>query len=372
MMSATYIIYFSLIVFEMLLAHCDVRSKKAVSVYGIFLILLYSVVAGLKYSIGTDFQGYLLFYQNAYFGNEIGSHFEEGFILMNRILANLQIPPVFYFIFLNCINIASLYYLTKNIYPIALPFAVAIFIMIDNGFSLSTNIYRQYVAISLNCFLLPLLLKNRLKYFYILGCWLLASFHTSAWLCVIFFVLRDIKVVNNNNRILFIIMLALTYVFGPYIYSQVSSLFSLVSSLIGYEDKTYLTSGQYRIQQDPGLGVFLRFIQTSIIIYYYPKVSKFVNSKLFEIIFNAFLFASVIKALIVMDIAVVRTICYMTILEYLLMSVTICCILKSRPKHGDSALIFVVILIYVLLFCIAIDKSHNWMSPYVVFPSLIG
>lgn len=373
-MTATYFLYFGLLFVEVVLGLLEVRSGKKLSFYGILLLVVYSLFAGLKYSLGDDFQGYLLHYENIYYGNEIDSHFEEGYKVLCRIMASFKVPPAFFFVFLNFINISGICFISKKTIPQALPWVVAIFIMFDAGLSLSTNVYRQYLAMSSLCFILPLVLRTKFRLLFVGCCFLLSSFHSSALLSLLYLVLPDKNIVTEKNKFTYILIAGCLYVMGSTLMPYVLKGMTSIASLIGYGDRAREYDGRYQVELGSGMGVLIKYFQMSLIVWYYPRLKKiYPSNRMLTLCFNGYFIGYIIRPLLFTDIVLLRTIYYYSIFEYLLIGIVIFYLInKSRPRNSGAFIGIMIVLLYVLLFASYISTSINWMSPYIPFTNLFG
>lgn len=367
MMTYTYIVYYALVIICFILGIYGSKNNICGWLAKFGICSLYSIVAGFKYSVGDDFLGYLEFYQNVYNGVDYEIYFDTGYVVLNKILAALRVPPVGFFIFLNFINITSVIYLTQKACPKALPYALALFIMMDYGFSLSTNIYRQYFAVSCFAFVLPFALrKNKIPF--IIGCLLVAQFHASAAICLLylFFVKKD--VITINNRLAIITIILILYFIGNYIFPLFISMFQSIANMIGMGDRSYLDNG-FRVELGGGLGITLKIIQTALVIWFYPVITRKNKNKVLGLVLNGYVFGNFIKPLFFTDIVLLRTLLPFIVYEYLAVGMTISyCI---RRKNYFLIGLF-LILSYIVLFYSYISGSINWMSPYLIFPDNYG
>lgn len=366
-MTETFILYYGLVILCWIFAKLEVKYNN--SFWLVSLLIIYSIFTGFKYSISPDFQSYLSHYQRVYDGNEWYIYFEEGYLVFNRILAYLRIPPAFFFIILNFIFISAVCYITKKTCPKSLPWVIIIFIMMDYGFSISTNIYRQYLAFSIFTILLPtILLPVRYIYIFILSCFFVAFIHKSAIVGLFFLLFVNRKFITKDNRIIWIIAIGIIYLFSSFLAPALTNIFRVFSNILGYGETSYLDST--RTVSFRGLGVFLKYIQVCVAIWFYPKIICVYKNKLIDLIFNVFLVGSLVKAFIFNNLVLLRTLLPFIAFEYLTIGITIHYIFTYNKKM--SVIAIGLILSYLVLFWSYILNSINWMSPYILFKNLYG
>ncbi len=366
-MEFTYIIYFSLVlicfIFSRLETKFNSKSDYFIGKYGLLMIITYAIVIGLKYSEGDDFQAYLLHYENIYYGNEVGTYFEEGYLIFCRILSKLRISPPLFFICLSCINITAIYYSVKLVNINILPFAVILFIMSDYGMGLSTNIYRNYLAFSILTMSFVFIIKKKFLWF-ILVIFIASSFHTSSLLAMPIYFLHNKDIIKKRNLPMCILFFCIIYIIGPYLMSSLWGGISIIGNIIGYGNRIQqFDINRLSIELGSGGGIFLRFIFLLLLIFYHPKLKKFYNSY-YLLFFNCYLIGSFLKPIFMLNLNLFRGITFLLYFEYIVISALLYYLCRVEKR---IILMLFILSIIIFSFFMSIYYSSNWMSPYVLF-----
>ena len=183
----------------------------------------------------------------------IASNMERGFIVLVYLLSRICSNGRFFLLVISLFIYGSfmrfIYRYTRRLSICRSIYAVIFFVLLGTYFS-STNIMRQYIAISIILFAYPYALEKKYLHYYFLV--LLAFFfHISSIICVFIPFVHLLKI---NKRILFfyLIVLFILAAFGTRVLSIV-----LHYILPRYEH--FLTNSIYGIQSSVKLGPLLNF-----------------------------------------------------------------------------------------------------------------
>lgn len=278
------------------------RSCRAVSIRGgtgaipkgvykglLGCIILFSLVAGLRYDVGVDHLAYLSDYLQVLRGKDAWRErgIEYGYMLFTQLYGALGIHPTIYFGSIAAIQLTFFFWPYRKEYAIV-PFMM--FLLMLGGFFFTwMNGIRQMVAACIFVFSIPFI-QNR-KFVPFLACMFLAFlWHQSAIILLPFYLFAYSKLAWSNRMILFPIFLS-CFVLGntPFWINNLSNL-ELILGVIGYD---YYADKFNQIMEDSrtlGFGPRMMFtlLQYIMVIYFYPKCRSYYKSSLMDINFKLF------------------------------------------------------------------------------------
>lgn len=267
-MILAYIIYIFLCVFMVGSAQAQVvLLKKSNSIlYWNFITILsvifFSLMLGLRYEVGTDYQNYYFAYIDQ-FKYVYDLNWEPSFCLMYKILYYLNASPAFLFILICFIQITIFYNIFKDkVY--LLPYAVFLLFITGHIFGW-LNILRQSLAV--------LILLYGIKYVYLGSFWkllvcilLAATFHISSlsFIPVIFLCKIKHKTILDNKWIQLIVY-SFCIVKGSHLYDFI--ILQFIDLLANVDDYSLpLIGGQWQTELSSGLGRIINIIIVIITI----------------------------------------------------------------------------------------------------------
>ncbi|GAB3940719.1 hypothetical protein GCM10028805_02950 [Spirosoma harenae] len=252
----------------------------------ILVILIYTLVIGLRYNVGKDYTAYLDWYKELFRYGHFLEDKELGYVLLNEVLYWLNAHYSFLFISLAFLQIFFLFKALER-FKFILPWYLFFFFTTLLMFS-SMNIMRQTLAYFILFYCINILEEK--KYISALFFFLLAlSFHTSVLLVA--WLYPFLKFNWFKNRIIQVCLL----IFFTFFSTNILSLLTLVSSPItgSLGNYQYYLENSDQMQEltvenanGLGLGKYLWFFIDSIIIYYslilkerfkYYSFTKFYN-----------------------------------------------------------------------------------------------
>ncbi|WP_428846760.1 EpsG family protein [Providencia rettgeri] len=153
--------------------------------------IVYFLLAGLQYNVGTDYPSYIYIYENPWTLDRYFNSGEFFFYYSNIVLNNLELPAQFIFILFSFVQSIFIFIYLKKLkkYHIVLWLFFVLFITVTNIYNNQLNVIRQYAALTLLPLLTITLYEQRYKT-YIAGCFFAMTFHSTA---IIFFTLLLIK-----------------------------------------------------------------------------------------------------------------------------------------------------------------------------------
>ena len=202
-----------------------IESRRTSYILFGILAIFTTAISACRYMVGTDYEGYLLIFNEIKFGHD--SYVEPGYYILNKLVASLggtgvsviSIAAIF-------TNLAFAYTIKKNESKEFLIYSLFIYICSELYF-LSMNVLRQYIAIGVMLFGFEYLKKRKyLRYLIFVGIAML--FHTSAIfsLVLVFCIyINDKKpIIRFMNAVVILSMLFIFLDFRPLIQNMLSNI----------------------------------------------------------------------------------------------------------------------------------------------------
>ena len=276
------------------LSNINVISEKR---YGSYLpiiiaLLIYSLVFGMRFGVGTDHLSYYVEYQAGDF-----SIYEAGYGFMANIFKMLGLPFPFYFGFVAFIQVLPFFLVFrkfKHDFYLYLVFALifsVVWLSLCNGL-------RQWVAVGLIFWAFQFLNKQQ-WWKYILVVLFSTLFHTSAFVMLIFLPYSFFNPVFNNTKIK-LILLAISIFAGYKIganqwFDTVDNLLSMATMSSADKYDFYLDQGQgffEDVDSTVGIGYFLNTITCFAFVAYSEKAKEFYRNRWISLLFDFYFIGS--------------------------------------------------------------------------------
>ena len=242
-------------------------------------ILIFSIISGIRWKVGTDHFNYYLKYLDLEKGIEFRERgIEKGFELLSTVFSNLQIHFTLYFSFLAFLQIFFFYLALKD-KKYLLPFLVVILIL-GEQYLLWMNGIRQAIAACIFVYALQYKL-NKKFWFYFIFILLASQFHKSAiWLIILYFI--PIKYLFKNRFITLIIFIGSYYIGTQYQWFSVTQ--NIEKAIVFFRYDIFLGSIDYLLSDETdkiGIGPRRIIIQLLylILIFYSNKLKSFFSKE---------------------------------------------------------------------------------------------
>ncbi|EPH13402.1 hypothetical protein HMPREF9713_00731 [Myroides odoratimimus CCUG 12700] len=345
-----------------------IKSKKFWSVDIVVPSLLFAIVFGMRFDVGTDHLNYLIGYLN----NDYVSKGEPFFNLLSSIGWYLNLHYATYFGIIAFLQITFFLYAFKEekyLYPFL------VFFLFTNGEWLSwMNIIRQSLAICIWIHSLKFIEDKRfLKYF--LGCFVAYLFHNSAIILVVLYpILKSDKVYFKSIK-LQLTLLGCAFIFRELFTSilyKIEPLIESYSAVIGggvYKGYNVETLNNSFIESNgTGLVYLLRIIINVIVISYSKKLRYFFNSRRFNIFYFLFFIGLITFYMFPIGlISVTRPFRYFYIFQSIMYAYFLYYLYKTRLRNTklsnvNTILYLLLIIVFICVFLVSIisanDDSH--------------
>ncbi len=284
-MTTTFIVGIIAVLLAWLESYKNERNGLKLSLFVVFLFL------ALRYDFGNDYMNYLDFFLNINkypsldFSDFIESHFEVGWIFLNRLFAHIGFFSMT--AALAAFNCFVLYRFIKKYVPQEYYwFAIFYYVFQSQNMLVLSSAMRQAVATSLFLLAIDFLYSKKFIY-YLLIVYLATLFHTSAYFL---FLLVLLNIVNWRITIPIIIATVMLFAFSFYFRAQIQpQITNLIISYISVYEP--YTEGISISITSIGLGIFLYAFIMLVVFYYAPR-QKNEKLLLFKIGIISFLLVS--------------------------------------------------------------------------------
>lgn len=307
----------------------------------IFSLLLFALVAGMRYNTGVDYLSYLDDYNLVAKGQIPYHDYEFAFMQMMKVFARSGIHYSFFFGFCGFLQLLFVY-LALSKHKFLLPF-VGLYIMLGPLFLTWMNGVRQCIVV---CFfvLLSTQIVRRNILWYIVGIICASYVHKSAWFLLPLFLLAYLPMrwFNNNKRNL--LLLSICFVLGmtPLWLEHITSIQSLLEKIgyisygLGIEE---LVSEENLEATALGPGRIMLMTLDIIIILLYPRVSNYFKDRFIDQSFTFYFIGTCLYNLFVNTSHLfLRPVSYLTVFILIILPATLVYLKNKRIKWRYYAL----------------------------------
>jgi hypothetical protein len=252
----------------------------------VFALLLFALISGIRWNVGTDHLNYLRNYQDLLRGWDLRrDNYETGYVLISNFFAYLGFHFTINFAFFALLQLFLIYYAFRD-ERYLLPY-LGLLIVFGEPYLMWMNGIRQAVAACLFVFSIKYIIeKSLIKY--VLVILLATTFHKSAIFLLLFYFLPNINYFNNSYITIALLFLAVAVGTNPYWLSATDHMANILS-YIGYEkyaDNLYDIIEDRRRDMAFGPRRLVGVLLSIAIIWYFPKVYKLYNNKRMLFCFN--------------------------------------------------------------------------------------
>lgn len=320
----------------------------------ILSLLIFALVAGMRYNVGVDHLGYLKSYLYLQETGQFRIEHEIGFNYLSKFFANVGIHFIIFFGFLAFLQIFFIYYALKD-RKFLLPY-VALNIMLGSYFLDWMNGIRQCIVICAFVFLIKYIVeRNFIKY--AIAILILSTIHKSAYILIPFYFLF-IKDFSFTNRKICLIILAICVLIGMTpTWSNIMTKAESFLAFLGYdgyaENIEQISENSRQVAWGPSrIGIFLTDV---LIIWFYPKMKEyFKDDKYLSAYFLIFLIGTFTYNLFVNTSHIfLRPIGYFTIFR---LPLTAYLLYYLKQNHKNAMFIFLALIVFTYIY-ITIYKS---------------
>lgn len=331
----------------------------------VFSIIIYTVVLGLRFKVGGDYDGYVEYYNTTSSNVDYEDvPFEFGFYWLIRLLRAFELPSWTLFMATCAIQISVLSaWLSRQ--SDAAPWLVYFYFTTLLGLE-SLNTIRQAMALMIILLALSELVKRR-WWRYCLWILLASALHKSALIFLFFatFVNRDWRVSRLGLLLILIGSYAVAGAVKDFLFDMLP-FFALIDGLSGYSSLQDQLFFEREVDGVSWGTIFTLFVDL-LIIYRSPQLLKKYESIGFRIYFNIFYIGAIFTPLVVAAnyITFARLAFYFTSFRFVMLGFLVAW-LYSRAAHflGAKLIAWLLIFAYFVSFSIAIDRGAAWSAPF--------
>lgn len=331
-------------------------------------ILVFAIVAGLRYNVGVDHLMYLQFYEDmAKQGWITRETLESGFLFIMKVFTGLNLHFFFFFAFLAAVQLFFIYYAFRY-KKYLLPY-IGLFIMLGPFFLTWMNGIRQCIVICIFVYSIEFIQQR--KIFLYIGIILLCTLiHQSAYILMpIYFLWKPFN--WGNKKYLSICILLLSTIIGATpTWVSFSNQTTSILQLLGYD--FYAENIESLVEEEMrstawGPSRIGDFIITILIFWYYPQLKRyFKDDKELQYYFILFLIGSCLYNLFINTSHVLlRPIMYLTIFK---LPLTAYLLVYLKRNHLKTAFYFLSIIAFTYIY-FEVYKMSLISDPYKDFSS---
>lgn len=352
------LIYQTFIVYTLLTAlmcYCAYRSQKSSSIpkfWGWISIILFTLVFGLRYGVGIDYNNYLNIYDytEEYSLSDLLEYerFESGFSLILYLCHYFDAPVYVFFSIFAFIQIYLIYKTFKDEGDVLI-FIYLTLILSGTAMLSYMNIMRQIIAACIFLFSLRYVRDNKLVKYWV--CCLLAfTFHKSAIILfpLIFIWIRKKSILNNPLIELGLLFLSMCTVYMT-AWQSILHQFDTLSVLLGYED--YIDRADDFISGGGrGIGVFdlIEFALYVIIIWNSRQMKEYFKSDLFNILYDIFIVAICVGYIFKGSMLMNRMIVYFTNTQFIIVAYALSYLYQTHKQNNVQYIKYLFVVFFVL------------------------
>ena len=305
----------------------NIEQKNARKVIGFLAILFPSIMAGIRYGIGTDYLNVYKLFCLEVFNNEeffIESRFELGYELINVFVAkvlNMGFPVV---MFITSFITISFVYLGIKEYKDIINITVAMTALMLLYYQMSFNLVRQLMSVAITFYALSQLNKSKVKY--ILLVLFACLFQQTSIIMLVVPIIAPIYT-NKKYRIIGIVALIL-----------------LGIAIMNYNVASYLRTTEANF----GIGIIVRSVPFILPVFFLKKEDR--ENKDFLLMFYMFIIGSILRILAYITTTYAERIAlYFTITQIFLIGYYIKNMIKFKKTISAS------LMLYTALKCLHIN-----------------
>lgn len=338
--------------------------SRSAKLWGWVPIILFTLVFGLRYGVGVDYNNYLEIYEETEYYETFSQildneRYEPGFSLLLYICHYCNAPVYILFSAMAFLEIFLLYKAFKEEGDILI-YIYATLIFTTIGISSFMNILRHIVAFCFFIYSIQYIRDNKLIRYWIC-CLLALVFHKSA---IILFPLYFVWIKRKGffkqpltELIVVLVCFALSVV--PH-WQEVMHMFDNLIILMGYENYIDIAD-QMIVNSKMGITRLFTLAATIVIILNSNRIKDYFQSDLLNILYDMYIIGISLGYIFMGSMLLERIIVYFTHTQFIIIAYALCYFYKTR-KQSISQLTkyaFVVLFIFVVYSAYIFNSLHN-------------
>lgn len=354
---------------------CRQARIKDNNIWIYLMILIYSIVFGLRYGVGYDFFSYLNAYETLqkWWNNDIIDRFEIGFAAIMRLLTKLNCDSS---VFFGVVAFLQLFFSILAFRHEKRLLQCIIFVFILGGTAITyANGLRQVLAVGLWIFSVRYIVERRPVIHYAI---LLIAFtmHKSAILLFVMYPLLNMRKEWFSNIKFQLIALAVSLILMRINIIQLFlSKFDRIITLTGYNN--YIENQSEYLEGDVSLGIgFLCILLTNIIIILFSnRIKGFFNDDYIRKLYDLYFIGVILNYTFIDSMLIKRGNYYFSNISFIMIGIALC-----YGFYKNRALFWSLILLTFLSFVGIIYKAEtntalfvfNWQKEYFHYKNFIN
>ena len=351
----------SILVYTLLAIFMFAFAKKANGssrIYNYVPIILFTLVFGLRYSVGVDWDNYRVIYEEELYGlslpKMIETRYEIGFILITYLCHCLHLPTYMLFVIIAAIQVFLIYTSLKEEQGV-LPYIYLTFIFTGIAIQGFCNVMRQDVAFCIFLYALTFA-KDRRLLVYIILCLLAFCFHKSAIILLPIYFIWSRRSDIFRSQILqcciFIACIIMSF-FDPI--TQILNQTTEIIAMIGYDDynEYVMDLTTNRVFGPTRLMIILANL---LIIFSSKDIKSYYNSELLNRMYDLYFVGLCCYFLFLGNMLFGRITLYFSNFMFIIYGYALCYFLKA-PK--TSVIFLKSSIISLMLFVTFASLIHN-------------
>lgn len=327
-------------------------NSRSAKLWGWVPIILFTLVFGLRYGVGVDYNNYLEIYEETEYYETFSQildneRYEPGFSLLLYICHYCNAPVYVLFIIIAFLQIFLLYKTYKEENNILIFIYIT---LIFTGYCMYNfmNILRHEIAFCFFLYSIRYIRDNKLIKYWIC-CLLALSFHHSAiFLFPLYFIWVHKKSILNQPYIELII-LVICFVGSSFISPWQDLLHKTNNfiTLFGYE--YYIDIANDMVMNTKiGITRLLNLIVNCIIIINSKKIKEYFHNSTFNILYDLFFFGTCMDYLFMESMLLQRLFLYFSHTKFIVLAYALSYFYSMRQKHMQLiSYSFIVLFIFV-------------------------
>lgn len=327
-------------------------TTKQARYWGWVPIVLFTLIFGLRYGVGVDYDNYLRMYDNSSGYNSFAlflenERFEFSFSLLIYCCHFLNMPVYVFFSLIAFIQIFLLYKTFKDENNILI-YIYATLIFTGICMYSFMNILRHEIAFCIFLYSLQFIRDNKLIKYWI--CCLLAfSFHHSAILLFpLYFIWIHRKGVLNRPIIeltAVLICFALSFVTA---WQDMLHFFDNIITLMGYE-KYIDIADNMTINSKIGITRILNLIINMLIIINSKRIKEYFKSDLFNILYDLYVIGISLGYIFLGSMMFQRIIVYFNHTQFIVLAYALCYLYETRKQKTSQLIRYYLIIFFIFV-----------------------
>lgn len=358
-MGLAYILYTFLPILLAFLAYKAYRfAYKDRKVIFWIIIILYALVIGLRYNVGTDYMTYVSIYE----GNDVKDKVEIGFQTINNVLTALNMPYPIAFIVYAFLQFFFFIFAIKDERRSVVMWCILLYFFTTYIF-LANNVIRQCIAFSLFIFSTKYILNKKFfKYFICIT--IALSIHSSAIILYPFYFFINHEWIKNKK--VSVIILLLCFLSGPFIQKYFWIILPFFAKIFLNLDVSSIMFDLYKDvnwSAGMGLGNLLWLIVGVLVIINYNTLKTFFNQR-FILYFNLY-YLGLLISFIVGTSYLSRINIYFENFRIIIIAMLFYVFYRSKSyKKIKFGVLCVLILILIFFYYLAINRGASLCAPF--------